>query len=141
MRLAKAYLVAALVFSGRLLAHGLCGGSDLGPGANLNGFVPFPPSDPWNQDISGSAVDPNSDSFIRFLGTQLQLSPRFVGVTSSGGARGLPYVVVPGSQPKVPVAILAYPTQSDFGPMPVPPDAPVQVASDHHVLVIDRDNC
>jgi len=140
MFLVKACFVTTLLLSGRLLAQGLCSASDLGPGANLNGFIPFPPSDAWNQDISGSAVDPDSASFIRFMGNQLQLSPSFVGVTS-GGTRGLPYVVVPGSQPKVPVAILAYPTQSDFGPMPLPPDAPIQQALDHHVLVLDRYSC
>src|SRR5258708_12140075 len=99
MRLTKAHLIATLAFSGRLLAQGLCSGSDLGPGANLNGFVPFPPSDPWNQDISGAAVHPDSDSFIWFIGTLPQQSPTFSGVTSSGTPR-VPHPHVPGFPPR-----------------------------------------
>jgi hypothetical protein len=56
---------------------------------------------------------------------------------------GLPYVVVPGVQPDVPVGIGpgGYPDESDFGPAPVPPRAPVEVGSDRHVLVVDRVAC
>jgi len=52
-------------------------------------------------------------------------------------------MVVSGTQGKVPVSFY-YSAQSDPGPYPVPPNAPVEGGSDgdgdRHVLVIDRDN-
>jgi hypothetical protein len=57
---------------------------------------------------------------------------------------GIPYVAVPGSQPKVPITF-GYDDESDPGPYPIPPDAPIeggaQSDGDRHVLVIDTDNC
>jgi hypothetical protein len=57
---------------------------------------------------------------------------------------GIPYVVVPGSQLKVAMHWQAYGDESDKGPYPVPPDAPIEggaaSSGDRHVLVIDRDN-
>jgi hypothetical protein len=62
-----------------------------------------------------------------------------------GGAYGIPYVTVPGSQPKVPISFTAYGDESDPGPYPVPLGAPIEGGSasdgDRHVLAIDRDNC
>ena len=52
-------------------------------------------------------------------------------------------MVVSGTQPKVPVSF-TYADESDPGPYPIPPDAPIEGGSsstgDRHVLVIDRDN-
>ena len=57
---------------------------------------------------------------------------------------GIPYVVVPGSQAFVPMSF-DYADESDPGPYPFPPDAPVEGGSgasgDRHVLVIDSGNC
>jgi hypothetical protein len=51
-------------------------------------------------------------------------------------------VVVPGTQPKVSVSF-RYADESDPGPYPIPPDAPIEggpnARGDRHVLVIDRD--
>jgi hypothetical protein len=47
---------------------------------------------------------------------------------------------VPGTQPRVPVSF-HYDDESDPGPYPIPPDAPVEGGSDRHVLVLDRDRC
>jgi hypothetical protein len=48
---------------------------------------------------------------------------------------------VPGSQPFVPITFTAYGSESDPGPYPVPPNAPVEAASDAHVLTLDSGNC
>ena len=56
-----------------------------------------------------------------------------------GGPIGIPYVTVPGTQPKVPVTF-EYADESDPGPYPIPPDAPIEWGSDHHILVLDRDH-
>ena len=53
---------------------------------------------------------------------------------------GLPYVEVPEGQMKVPVSFWGFPKESDPGPYPIPWNAPVQIGSDAHVLVVDRAN-
>ncbi len=109
---------------------------DLGPGADLHGRRLFPADNPWNTDISKAPVDPDSDRLIASIGVDISLHPDF------GTRYGIPYVVVPGNQPKVPVAF-EYAAESDPGPYPIPPDAPVEggpdASGDRHVLVIDRD--
>jgi hypothetical protein len=77
-------------------------------------------------------VDPQSDRLIARIGADVPLFPDF------GSNYGKPYVVVPGTQPRVPV-VFEFPQQSDPGPYPLPPDAPVEPDDDRHVLVIDRD--
>jgi hypothetical protein len=58
---------------------------------------------------------------------------------------GIPYVVVPGTQPPVPIVFTDYGDESDPGPYPVPADAPIEggpaADGDRHVLVVDGDNC
>src|SRR5258708_2768131 len=113
------------------------GPPDLGIGANLNGAVPFPSDNPWNLDISKAPLDPNSNNLIASIGLTTGLHPDF------GSSWGFPYVVVPGTQPKVPVTF-SYADESDPGPYPIPPNAPIEdgpnSTGDRHVLVIDRDN-
>ena len=55
-------------------------------------------------------------------------------------------VVDTTTQPKIPIKIVAYKTESDPGPMPVPPNAliegyPNPDDGDRHVLVLDRNGC
>jgi hypothetical protein len=51
---------------------------------------------------------------------------------------------MPGTQPLVPVRFVAYRDESDPGPYPIPPDAPIEGGpdskGDRHVIVIDKDN-
>jgi len=116
---------------------------DLGPGASLHGKQLFPPDNPWNEDISNSQVDPNSDNLIAGIGLNTNLHPDF-GTVWNGAPNGIPYIVVSGSQPKVPLNWTAYGDESDPGPYPIPADAPIEggpnSTGDRHVLVIDRDN-
>jgi hypothetical protein len=61
----------------------------------------------------------------------------------NGAPNGIPYVVVSGSQAKVPVSF-TYAAESDVGPYPIPANAPIEgganSSGDRHVLVVDRDN-
>src|SRR4051812_29104435 len=75
---------------------------DLGPNAPLNGKRPFPADNPWNTDVSKASVDPNSAALVTSIGLTKGLHPDF-GTVWNGQPSGIPYVVVPGSQPKVPV--------------------------------------
>ena len=116
---------------------------DLGAGASLNGRRVFPADNDWNRDVSGDPVDPNSANLIASMGLNAALHPDF-GTVWNGAPNGIPYVVVSGSQAKVAINFDAYGDESDPGPYPVPPDAPVEGGAggtgDRHVIVIDRDN-
>lgn len=113
----------------------------LGIGASLNGRRPFPSDNAWNTDISALPVDANSATLIASCGSN-GLHPDF-GTVWDGAPNGIPYVVVSGAQNKVPVSF-TYASESDPGPYPIPPGAPIEGGSgstgDRHVLVIDRDN-
>jgi hypothetical protein len=116
---------------------------DLGAGASLNGKRVFPADNAWNQDISAAPVDPNSANLIASIGASTAFHPDF-GTVWNGAPNGIPYVVVSGSQTKVPITFTDYGDESDPGPYPVPMDAPVEGGpsgtGDRHVIVIDRDN-
>jgi hypothetical protein len=116
--------------------------SGLGPGASLAGRRPFPADNPWNQDISTAPVDPNSNALIASIGTGTGLHPDF-GTVWNGAPIGIPYVVVSGTQGRVPVSF-DYADESDPGPYPIPSNAPIEgganSSGDRHILIVDRDN-
>jgi len=103
----------------------------------------LPPNNPWNTDISGFPVHAQSDAFVDAIGRYQHLHPDF-GTVWNGAPIGIPYVIVPGTQPMVPVSF-DYADESDPGPYPVPPNAPIEggpnASGDRHVLMIDDDNC
>lgn len=123
-----------------------CSGMATGAGASLNGFRPFPASNAWNQDISAAAVDPNSDSYINFIGTTVPLHPDFGSGEYQGSFIGIPYSIVDSSQAPVNILFNAYGDESDPGPMPIPANANIEGypnpgTGDRHVLVLDNNNC
>jgi hypothetical protein len=94
----------------------------------------------WNQEISNAPIDPRSSQYmskIHSLGDNQNIHPDF----GSDPSYGIPYVVVPGVQPKVPIRFTEYGDESDPGPYPIPPHTPIEAGSDGHLLVVDRDNC
>lgn len=117
----------------------------LGAGASLGGMLPFPANNPWNQDISAAQADPSSNAIITRTGASSRLHPDFGAGLYAGAKIGIPYVVVPESQPLVPMSFTAYASESDPGPYPVPSNAPIEGLgttsgySDGHVLVVQRD--
>ncbi len=130
------------------LNYGNMSSADLGVGANLNGAIPFPANNAWNTDISSAPVDTNSEALIGSIGLGTGLHPDFGSGLWAGAPIGIPYVVVSNSQPMVAVLFTLYADESDPGPYPVPPNAPIEgqltngqsFGGDRHVLVIDRDS-
>jgi hypothetical protein len=122
--------------------------ASLGIGASLNNSIPFPADDAWNTDISASPVDANSDALIAGIGLTTGLHPDFGSGLYNGAPIGIPYIVVSSSQAMVPVTFVAYASESDPGPYPIPPKAPIEgqlsngtaFSGDRHVLVVDRDS-
>ncbi len=114
----------------------------LGANASLHGKKVFPADNPWNTPVDKLPVDPNSQALIASIGSQKPLHPDF-GASWQGVPNGIPYVVVAGSQPRVPIAF-DYEDESEKGPYPIPPSAPIEGGAngdgDRHVLVIDRDS-
>ena len=111
--------------------------SSPGQAPMIAGCQVFPSDNPWNQDVSGLPVDPNSSTYLASMNASTtHLHPDF----GSNPTYGIPYVVVPGSQPLVPMTF-QYASESDPGPYPFPPNAPVESGSDRHVLVIDSGKC
>ena len=102
----------------------------------IAGCSVFPADNPWNRDVSGDPVDARSDAYIASIGANRPLHPDF----GRDPTYGIPWTTVPGSQPRVPMQF-DYADESDPGPYPFPPDAPIEAGGDRHVLVLDRDNC
>ena len=118
--------------------------SVLGIGATLEGRRIFPPDNPWNKDISRLPVDPRSVTLVASIGADRPFHPDF-GTVYDGHPSGIPYIVISGEQAKKRKHItFEYADESDPGPYPVPPDAPIEGGpesdGDRHVLIIDRDN-
>jgi hypothetical protein len=113
-----------------------------GPNADLGGVLLMPADDEWNCDVSKDPVDPLSDAIIASIGADKPLHEDF-GIVWKGAPGGIPYHVVGGDQPRVPV-IFGYADESDPGPYPIPPAAHIeggpQSNGDRHVLVLDKDN-
>ena len=95
-----------------------------GPNADLGGALLMPANDEWNRDVSKDEVDPLSDAIIASIGAETGLHEDF-GIVWKGQPGGIPYYVVSGDQPKVPVSF-EYADESDPGPYPIPPDAHIE---------------
>jgi hypothetical protein len=103
----------------------------------------FPSDNPWNTDISGYPLHPNSAAYVNFIGTSKFLHPDF-GTFYNGEPIGIPYVVVPASQPRVAVAF-QYADESDPGPYPIPDNPPIEggpnSTGDRHILMLGLERC
>ena len=113
-------------------------------GPAIVGCPIFPGDNVWNARIDLLPVDPHSADYIAAIGPGTGLHPDFGSGTWDGGPIGIPYAVVPGSQPPVPVTF-DYADESDPGPYPVPANAPIEggpaSSGDRHVLLVNSGNC
>jgi hypothetical protein len=122
------------------------GGSGTGGGAgsnvSLEGCPIFPADNEWNRDVSGDEVDANSNAYIQNILSNggSNLHPDF----GSFDGYGIPYVVVEEDQAKVEITF-DYDDESDPGPYPIPPDAPIEggvdADGDRHVIVVQKGAC
>jgi hypothetical protein len=130
-----------------------------------NGALPgplplFPPANWWNTDVSAAPIDPDSAAYIAFIGPSRGMHPDFGGDSGDPESPiyGMPYIVVSGSQPLVPVAF-EYDDESDPGAPGRPPGYPIpeeakteqrwiegglaggdpRASGDRHMLIVDRD--
>lgn len=118
------------------------------PPPAIAGCDVFPADNVWNTPVDTLPLDPNSAAYVETIGADAPVHPDFGAgewPPGSGAPIGIPYVDVPGDQPPVPVTFSPYGEESDPGPYPIPPDAPIEGGpdsdGDRHVLVLDRDRC
>jgi hypothetical protein len=114
--------------------------------AAIAGCPVFPDDHIWNVRVDTLPVHPRSAQYIASIGTSVGLHPDFGAGTFAGGPIGIPFNVVPGDQPRVPVSFDPEAAdESDPGPYPIPPGALIEggpaSTGDRHILVVDRDNC
>ncbi len=93
----------------------------------------LPSNNIWNTRVDTLPVDPNSAAYIQSMtATNPSLHPDF------GHGGGMPYDLVSSTQPKVPVKFYY---NGDAGPYPIPANVHIEAGSDHHAILIDKDNC
>ncbi len=100
----------------------------------------FPTDNVWNTPIASLPVDSRSDAYVASIGSTTGLHPDFGSGTWDGGPIGIPYNTVSGNPPKVPVAF-DYADESDPGPSPIPASPILEYSSDHHLLIVNQDDC
>ena len=150
-----AALLAVAALGGIVAATNTLGGAIPGP------LPIFPRDNWWNADISAAPVDPASAGYITFIGPTKGMHPDFGGDSDDPSAPtyGMPYIVVDGTQPLVPVTF-DYDDESDFAApgrppgYPIPEEAKTQqkwiegglagndpnADGDRHMLLVDKDN-
>ena len=89
-------------------------------------------------------VHPLSAICIATIGPDDHLPPDFGSGLWEGEPIGIPYVVVPGSQPGVQMTF-EYDEESDHALYPIPENPPIEggphSTGDRHILILDRDGC
>ncbi len=128
--------------------HDTGGGGDHDPApsctatkANAENIQVFPADNPWNKDISQEAIDPYNTQIIAALSTYA-IKADFGSGLWQGAPIGIPYIVVCGNQPKIPINFTDYGDESDPGPYPIPLNAPIEGNGngDAHVIAVDIEN-
>jgi hypothetical protein len=105
----------------------------------------FPPDNIWNRNISALPTHTLSNNYITSIGLNDPVHPDFGSGLWNGGPIGIPFVGVLGDQERVPIHYTEYPDESDPGPFPINPNAPIEGGpnseGDRHVLVVNTDDC
>lgn len=107
----------------------------------------FPPDNIWNTPIDTLPRHPLSDEYVAAIGNETEFHADFgagIWPPDDGGPIGIPFIVVPADQPGVAVSF-EYDDESDPGPYPIPPDAPIeggpQSDGDRHILIVQTGTC
>jgi len=84
--------------------------------AILSAMEIFPEDNAFNQSIEDWPLHPNSRNIVASVGADkpLRYNP------------DMSFVIVPPNQPRVDVAVVEYPGESDAGPWPVPQNIPIE---------------
>ena len=108
----------------------------------------LPPDNIWNRRVDTLPLDARSDQYVSTIGQSATLHADFgsgVWPPGSNSPIGIPFVEVSADQPLVDIIYTDYGDESDPGPFPIPPGAPIEggpdADGDRHVIVLDRGAC
>ena len=111
----------------------------------IGGCQIFPNDNAWNADVSAYPLDPKSSQYVASIQNDGSGQTHLHADFGQNPTYGIPFVVVSSAQKEVPIVLQAYASQSDPGPYPVPPNAPVEggrnAPGDRHVLVLQSGTC
>lgn len=117
----------------------------------IAGCPVFPESSIWNTRVDDLPVAARSSDYVARIGADTNLHPDFGAGLHEGAPIGIPFVVVPMNQPKVPIRFKAFgdeaavADESDPGPYPIPANAPIEGGpksrDDRHVIVVQQGSC
>ncbi|MDQ1521083.1 MAG: hypothetical protein QOI55_2156 [Actinomycetota bacterium] len=112
-------------------------------GPKVGGCSVFPSDNAWNTDVSSYAVRANSAQYVANVNSSgnRMVHPDFGGA----GQYGIPFKVVGANEPPRRIHYTLYGDESDPGPLPVPPNAPIEGGNasdgDRHVVVVQQGTC
>jgi hypothetical protein len=76
----------------------------------------MPKNSPWNEDISQRPVHPDSEHMIANIGVSGRLAVNM----------DMGFIIVPPDYPTTTVNVTTYAAESDLGPVPLPPNLPIE---------------
>jgi hypothetical protein len=110
----------------------------------IGGCPVLPADNIWNTPVDTLPVLANSATMVSTIGASRGFHADFGAGMWDGGPIGIPFVTVPGTQPKYPASFL-YDDESDPGPYAVPLTAPIEggpnATGDRHAIAVDSTNC
>src|SRR5687767_9748041 len=126
-------IALAAAYAGPASAQPMIGGCPVLPADNI-----------WNTPVDTLPVLANSATMVSTIGASRGFHADFGAGMWDGGPIGIPFVTVPGTQPKYPASFL-YDDESDPGPYAVPLNAPIEGGAaadgDRHAIAVDTTNC
>jgi hypothetical protein len=108
--------------------------------AAIGGCPIFPENNIWNTRIDTMPVNVRSGQWVSNIGRTTGFHMDFGSGTWDGGPIGIPFNTVNNSTPGTSVSF-DYSDESDPGPYPIPANALIEYGSDHHILMVNIDNC
>ncbi len=126
--------VLALLISGGIYAQA----------PSIGACTVLPADNIWNTPVDTLPVSANSNTYVATIGPAAPVHADFGSGTYAGGPIGIPFLKLPGTQPKL-TATFLYFDESDPGPYAVPLTAPIEGGAsstgDRHAISVDVDNC
>jgi hypothetical protein len=101
----------------------------------------FPKNNYWNTPVNNLPPHPQSTAWINSIGATRGFHMDFGSGAWNGGPIGIPFNITLGSQTPHYTVDFYYPGESDNGPYPIPSSPAVEYGSDHHILIVDSDDC